>query len=327
MAHRMREKCRGLLAALAFLCGAMAWNAHAEYPDRPIKLVIPYTAGGPADVLGRIVAQRMGVALGQTVVVENKPGAGLTIGTEYVSNAKPDGYTLLLGAASMLVESPAGRKPEQNLNDFAPISVIGTFPAVAVVNAELPVHDVKGLVDYVKAHPGEVNYGSSGIGSLTHLAGALFVNMAGAEMTHVPYRGINEALNDLVAGRVQVVFPGAPVGLPLSEKGRVRALAVTGAQRTEVAPSLPTLAESGLPGYAVNPWYGVLAPAGTPQPIISRWHTELLRILQDPEIKKRWLILGADAVYSETPEAFGQMMRTEADRWARLIKEANIQLQ
>lgn len=327
MAHRMREKCRGLLAALAFLCGAMAWNAHAEYPDRPIKLVIPYTAGGPADVLGRIVAQRMGVALGQTVVVENKPGAGLTIGTEYVSNAKPDGYTLLLGAASMLVESPAGRKPEQNLNDFAPISVIGTFPAVAVVNAELPVQDVKGLVDYVKAHPGEVNYGSSGIGSLTHLAGALFVNMAGAEMTHVPYRGINEALNDLVAGRVQVVFPGAPVGLPLSEKGRVRALAVTGAQRTEVAPSLPTLAESGLPGYAVNPWYGVLAPAGTPQPIISRWHTELLRILQDPEIKKRWLILGADAVYSETPEAFGQMMRTEADRWARLIKEANIQLQ
>jgi tripartite-type tricarboxylate transporter receptor subunit TctC len=314
------------LALSAGLLGIIPAIAAAEYPERAITLVIPYTPGGPADVLGRYVAQQASTTFGQPIVVENKPGASLTIGTDYVSRAKPDGYTLLLGAASMLVQSPAGRTPRQNLEDFAPISVIGNFPTVLTVNPKLPVNNVKELVGYVKAHPDEVYYGSSGVGSLTHLAGALFEHMAGLKMTHVPYRGVNEAMNDVASGQIQLAFPGAPIGLPLAKTGRVRALAVTSAERTATDPTLPTVAESGLQGYAVNPWYGLLAPAGTPRPIIDRWHAEVQRILRDPEVKKHWLTLGADPTYSETPGAFAAMMREESERWADLIESANIQL-
>jgi tripartite-type tricarboxylate transporter receptor subunit TctC len=301
--------------------------ARAEYPDHPIKLVIPYTPGGPADVLGRIVAQKMGVALGQSVVVENKPGASLAIGAEYVAKSRPDGYTLFLGAASMLVESASGRKPQDNLRDFAPISTIGTFPLVVMVNQDLPIRTVQDLIAYARAHPGKTDYGSSGIGSLTHLAGALFVHMANVDMMHVPYRGVNEALNDLVAGRVQVVFPGAPVGLPLARAGRARAIAVTGSERSATDPSLPTVAEGGLKGYAVNPWYGILAPVGTPQAIIDRWHGEMVKIMQSEDVRQRWLTLGADAVYSKTPAEFEALMRSEAAKWAELVRAAHIDLQ
>jgi len=314
------------LALSAWLLAAVPGLATAEYPERPITLVIPYTPGGPADVLGRYVAQKIGATFGQPVIVENKPGASLTIGTDYVSRAKPDGYTLLLGAASMLVQSAAGRTPQQNLRDFTPISVIGTFPTVLTVNPKLPVNNVQELIAYAKKHPDELYYGSSGIGSLTHLAGALFEHMADLKMTHVPYRGVNEAMNDMASGQIQLAFPGAPIGLPLAKTGRVRALAVTSPERTATDPSLPTIAESGLQGYAVNPWYGLLAPTGTPRPIIDRWHAEILRVLQDPEVKRHWLTLGADPAYSKTPEAFASMMRDESERWAELIQSANIQL-
>jgi len=315
-----------MLALSACLLAMSPAFAAAEYPERPITLVIPYTPGGPADVLGRYVAQKAGAAFGQPVVVENKPGASLTIGTDYVSRAKPDGYTLLLGAASMLVQSAASRTPQQNLRDFTPISVIGTFPTVLTANPKLPVNNVQELIAYAKKRPDAVYYGSSGVGSLTHLAGALFEYMADLKMVHVPYRGVNEAMNDVASGQIQLAFPGAPIGLPLAKTGRVKALAVTSSERTATDPTLPTVAEAGLQGYAVNPWYGVLAPAGTPQPIIDRWHAEILRIMQDPEVKQHWLTLGADPAYSKTPQEFGSMMHQEAARWAELIKSANIQL-
>jgi tripartite-type tricarboxylate transporter receptor subunit TctC len=311
-----------ILAALG-----LSVPARAAYPEHQIKLVVPYTPGGPADILGRIIAEKMSAVLGQPVIIENKPGAGLTLGADYAARAKPDGYTLFLGAASMLINSSPGRTPEQNLRDFTAITTIGTFPEVVVVNRELPVTTIPELIAYAKAHPGDLNYSSSGVGSLTHMAGALFTNMAHIDMLHVPYRGINEALTDLLGGRVQAAFPGAPIGLPLAKGGRVRAIAVTGSQRTAIAPDLPTVAESGLPGYDVSPWYGVLAPVGTPPEVIARWHDEIVRIMQTDEIKQRWLTFGADAVYSKTPQDFSTLMQNETLKWAKLVKEAGIKLQ
>jgi tripartite-type tricarboxylate transporter receptor subunit TctC len=312
---------------LAVAAGLLPVAARAAYPDHQIRLIVPYTPGGPADILARVIAQKMTLALGQSVIIENKPGAGLTIGSDYVARSRPDGYTLLIGAASMLIASTPGRTPEQSLRDFAPISEIGTFPEVVVVNRDLPVHNVAELIAYARSRPGQVNFGSSGIGSLTHMAGALFGQMADLKLVHVPYRGINEALTDVVAGRVQIAFPGAPIGLPLARSGQVRAIAVTGAQRSASAPDLPTVASEGLAGYDVSPWYGVMAPRGTPPAVITLWHTEIVRIMQTPEVKQRWLTLGADTVYSKTPEAFGALMQAEASKWARLVKDAGIKLQ
>jgi tripartite-type tricarboxylate transporter receptor subunit TctC len=316
-----------VLLCVAMVGGVSPIAAQAAYPDHQIRLIVPYTPGGPADILARVIAQKMTLTLGQSVIIENKPGAGLTIGSDYVARSRPDGYTLLVGAASMLIASTPGRTPAQSLRDFAPISEIGTFPEVVVVNRDLPVHNVAELIAYARARPGQVNFSSSGIGSLTHMAGALFGQMAGLKLTHVPYRGINEALTDVVAGRVQIAFPGAPIGLPLAKSGQVRAIAVTGAQRAASAPDLPTVASEGLPGYDVSPWYGIMAPKGTPPDVIKLWHTEIVKIMQTPEVKQRWLTLGADTVYSKTPEDFETLMQAEATKWARLVKDADIKLE
>ena len=321
---RRRLSCAALVMLAATI---LPPAARAAYPDHQIKLVIPYTPGGPADILGRFIAQKMTLALGKPVIVENKPGAGLAVGADYVASSRPDGYTLLEGAASMLIASSPSRTPEQNLHDFVPISLFCAFPEVVVVNRDLPVHNVQELIAYARANPGKLDYGSSGIGSLTHMAGALFVQMAGIDMLHVPYRGINEALTDVMAGRMQAAFPGAPIGLPLDKNGQVRALAVTGAQRTASAPNLPTVAEAGLAGYDVTPWNGVLAPAGTPQAVIALWHDEMVRIMQTDEVKQRWLALGADPIFSKTPQDFETLMRNDVVKWAKLVKDADIKLQ
>ena len=251
-----------IIAASAVIATA----AHADYPDRPVKVVVPYSPGGPADLLGRYVAQRLSASLGQPFVVENKPGAGLVIGAEYVAKSVPDGYTLFVAASSMLIDSGSRmRTPADNLKDFAPISLVGSFPLVLVASPSLPVNNVRETIEYVKRRPNDVYYGSSGNGSLTHLAGELFGQMTGLKMVHVPYRGINEALTDMLANRVQFAFAGAPIALPQAKSGKVRALAVTSAARTSSAPELPTIAEDGLPGYDVTPWYGMVAPAATPR--------------------------------------------------------------
>jgi tripartite-type tricarboxylate transporter receptor subunit TctC len=311
----------------AVLAAALSGAALAAYPDRQVKLVVPYTAGGPADIIARLLAQRLTMKFGKPVFIENHPGAGLAAGADYAARSRPDGYTLFVGAASMLIASTPGRTPEQNLRDFTPISQTGTFPEVLLVNKDLPPKTTKELIDYAKAHPGQVNYGSSGIGSLTHMAGALFAHSAGIDMVHVPYRGINEALTDLIAGRVQAAFPGAPIGLPLARDGQVRALAVTGAERSSSDPDLPTVAESALPGYDVSPWYGVLAPASAPSDVIDLWHAQIADAMQAPDLKQRLLSLGADPVYSKTPADFETLMRAETEKWAKLVQDAHIQLQ
>jgi tripartite-type tricarboxylate transporter receptor subunit TctC len=319
---------RHFLRSVTMLGGAvLSGAAYAEYPDRLMRLVVPYTAGGPADIIARLLAQRLSGTLGQSIVIENRPGAGLVAGANYAAHARPDGYTLFVGAASMLIASTPGRTPEQNLHDFAPISQTGSFPEVVIANLDLPVKTTAELIAYGKQNPGKLSYGSSGIGSLTHMAGALFAHQTGIDMMHVPYRGINEALTDVVAARVQLAFPGAPIGLPLARSGQVRALAFTGAQRSASDPDLPTVAESGLPGYDVTPWYGVLAPARTPPEVIAVWHTQITAAMQMPDMKRHLLSLGADNVFSKTPDSFATLMRAETDKWARLVQDAHIQLQ
>ena len=312
---------------LAMLITGLPRLALAEFPDRPIKLIVPYTPGGPADLFGRFIAVKLGQTWGQQVVVENRPGAGLSVGPELVARAAPDGYTLLLGASSMFVDAGSGgRSPADNLKDFAPVSLVGSLPLVVVASNSLPVANVKELIDLARARPGQLNFGSSGIGSLTHMAGALFVQLTGAKLVHVPYRGINEALVDLTAGRVQIAFAGAPIALPQVKAARMKALAVTGAERSGQAPELPTVAESGLAGYDVTPWYGVMAPAGTPAAIVTRLHREIAKVVQSAEVQDKWKSWGADASYSKTPEEFAGVMRAEAAKWDRVVKGGLVKL-
>jgi tripartite-type tricarboxylate transporter receptor subunit TctC len=274
------------------------------------------------------VAAKLTASLGQPFVVENKPGAGLVIGADYAAKSAPDGYTLFVAASSMLIDSGSRqRTPADNLKDFACISLVGSFPLVLIANPSLPVHNVRETIEYVRKRPNDVYYGSSGNGSLTHLAGELFDQMAGVKMVHVPYRGINEALTDLLANRVQFAFAGAPIALPQMKTGKVRAIAVTSLARTASAPELPTIAEDGLPGYDVTPWYGIVAPAATPAPIIDKLHREIVRIMQGADVKDRWTNWGADPTYSKSPEEFAALMRSEAAKWAKLLGEGRIKLE
>ena len=305
-----------------------ATSARAEYPDHPVKIVIPYSPGGPADLLGRYVGTKLTASLGQPVVIENKPGAGLVVGAQYAAKSAPDGYTLFLAASSMLIDTGSrGRTPADNLKDFACISLVGTLPLVVITNATVPVHNVREMVDYVRKRPSEVNYGSSGNGSLTHLAGEVFNQMTGLKMVHVPYRGINEALTDLIGNRVQFSFAGAPIALPHAKTGKVRALAVTSVTRSASAPELPTVAEDGLPGYEVTPWYGLVVPAATPATIVNRLHRETVRVMQAVDVKERWIQWGADPTYSKAPEEFSALMRSETAKWAKLLSAGSIKLQ
>ena len=315
-----------LAACAVILLGVTA--ARAAYPERPVRVVIPYSSGGPADLLGRYVAGKLAASLGQPFVSDNRPGAGLVVGAQYAANSTPDGYTLFLAASSMLVPTGSrARTPADNLKDFACISLVATLPLVVIANPSLPVQNGRDLTDYVRKRPNELHYGPSGIGSLTHLAGELFDQMAGTRMVHVPYRGINEALTDLMGNRVQLSFAGAPIALPLAKGGKVRALAVTSSARTASAPELQTIAESGLPGYSVTPWYGLVAPAATPAPVIKKLHQDVVRVLQQADLKERWLALGADPTYSKSPEEFAGLMRSETAKWAKLVGQGRIKLE
>ncbi len=313
----------------AALCG-LSLSARADYPDRPVKVIVPYSPGGPADLLARVVAQKLGASMGQTFVIENKPGAGLVVGAEAAAKSAADGYTLFVAASSMLMDSGGGgarRTPEDNLKDFAPISLIGSLPLVAIVNPSLPVQNARDLLEYARKRPGEINFGSSGAGSLTALAGELFNTMGGVKMVHIPYRGINEAVADLMAGRVQVAFAGAPIALPNVKAGKVRAIAVTSLARTSGAPDLPTVADNAaMPGYEVNPWYGFVATTGTTAPIVNRLHAEINKILQQPDVKERWIQWGAEPVGSKSPTEFATLMRNETNRWAKMRAEGKVKM-
>jgi tripartite-type tricarboxylate transporter receptor subunit TctC len=314
------------LLAMASLSAATLATAQ-NFPNRPIRLVVPFSAGGAADVPGRILTQKMTEALGQQVIVDNKPGAGSTIGAESVAKAPPDGYNLLMISNTHFVSAALYKKLSyDSVADFAPVTQVTTAPNVIVVHPSLPVKNVKELIALAKAKPGKIDYASSGNGSTQHLTGALFTKMAGIDMMHIPYRGSGPATADLLSGQVTVGFPGIAGMLPQIRAGKLRALAVTGSKRSPELPDVPTVAEAGVKGYDVTAWFGVAAPKGTPRDVIVRLHTELLKILKTPEVQKQLLSAGQEVAWQETTEQFGEMLKVEAAKWARMVKESGAQV-
>src|SRR5580693_8392261 len=316
---RLSKMSRGMMAILMALAAPLAASAQ-DYPTRPVVLVSPFPPGGSVSLVARIVAEKMGETLGQSIIVENRGGAGGTIGARLVAKSPPDGYTLLLGYTGTLAIGPslyanAGFEP---LNDFAAIGRIGSAPTMLVVHPSLPVHSVAELIAYAKANPGKINYGSAGIGTVGHLAGELFATMAGLKLTHVPYKGTGPAITDLLGGHIPMMFTPIPTAHGQAEAGLLRALAVTSAQRSSLLPDLPTVAESGLPGYEAALRYGLVAPAATPRPIVERLNKELRVALMADDVRQRLAADGAEVLPS-TPEEYAADIDREETTWSKVV--------
>jgi tripartite-type tricarboxylate transporter receptor subunit TctC len=307
------------LAALLALSASCVWAQ--EYPTKPIRLVVPFPAGGTTDILAREVGQYLSVSLGQPVVVDNRPGAGGNIGADLVAKSPPDGYALLMGTVGThaINASLYAKMPYDHVKDFAPVVLVAGVPNVLEVNPAVPVNSVADLIKLAKAKPGQINFASSGNGTSIHLSGELFKTMAGVDMTHVPYKGSAPAIADLIGGQVQVMFDNLPSSLPQIKAGKLRAIAVTSAQRAPALPNVPTIAESGLPGFEASSWFGILAPAGTPKQIITRINADVNRWLQGADAKEKLPAQGAVAA-GGTPEQFAAHIRAETDKWAKVVK-------
>ena len=314
---RARVLFAGLLAIGA------AHLAAQEYPSRPIRMIVPLAAAGAMDTVARSLGQKLGDALGQTVVVDNRGGGGGSIGAELAMQAAPDGYTVIMMSATSVIHPLMYKARYDTSRDFAPVSQVTTQPYVIVINPALPIRSVAELVAYAKSNPGKLNYASSGNGSLIHLTGELFKFASGTAMVHIPYKGIGAAYPDLIAGNIQLTFGSIISALPHIRSQRLRALAVTGATRAKASPELPTVAESGVPGFAVTQWYGVFAPAGTPRPIVDRLHTEIIKALQLPDLISRLTADGAETV-GNSPQQLAEHVKTEREKWAKVIKQAGI---
>jgi tripartite-type tricarboxylate transporter receptor subunit TctC len=314
---------RSLLPLFALAC--MSTAAAQTYPSKPIRFIVPFPPGGGNDTMARAFGQKMSEGFAQPIVIDNRPGAGGNIGAETAARALPDGYTVFLGGVGSHGINPnlQLKLPYDPLKDFAPISLIASAPLVIVVPPSLPIKSVSDLVQLAKARPGELNYASSGTGTIAHLSAELLNSMAKIKLEHVPYKGTGPALTDLLAGRVQVMFNSAVSILPQVRSGKLRALAMTAAKRSAAMPDLPTVAESGVPGYEAASWYGVLAPAGTPRPIMEKLNSEIVRIARTPEVRERLAADGADPVGS-SPEEFAAYIKLELTRWARVIDQARI---
>jgi len=309
---------------LAFLLTGLLIASQAlaqSWPSRPVRVVVPLGAGGFADVPARILAPRLAAATGGTFYVENRPGAGSTIGADFVAKSDPDGHTLLFTATPHVISAHLYRNMRYDaLNDFAPVALTASGPYALVVNAQLPVNSVRELIAAAKAAPGTIDYASSGNGSAQHLVSALFASMAGIQLNHVPYKGSGQAMQDLVSGQVKVSFAGIPNVLTHVRSGRLKALAVSTAQRWPDLPDTPTVAEAGVPGYEATLWLCVLAPARTPADIVKRLSEEIAKALQDPEMVKNLRAAGIAPTYMG-PEAFGPFMRAEHEKWGKVVKQ------
>jgi len=307
---------------LGLLLAAAAAGAWAQgYPARPIRIVVPFPAGGATDILAREAAQKLTEVWGQPVIVDNRPGAGGNIGSELVARAAPDGYTLEMGTVGThaINASLYAKMPYDHVRDFAPVILVASVPNVLVVNPALPVNSVQELIAYAKANPGKLNFASSGSGTSIHLSGELFKVMAGVQMTHIPYKGSAPALQDLIGGQVQLMFDNLPPSLPQIKGGKLRALAVTSAVRAPALPDVPTVAEAGLPGFEASSWFGILAPAGTPPEIIAKLNAEIAKWLASPEAKEKMLALGANAA-GGSPEDFARHIAAETAKWQKVVK-------
>ena len=317
----MRPGSRLPAIALAFVLAA-GHAAHAQtYPSQPIKMIVPFTAGGTTDILARTIGQKLGESLHQPVIVENRPGAGGNIGADAVAKAKPDGYTILMGTigTQAINASLYSKMPYDSARDFAPITLVAIVPNVLMVHPSVPAKNVAELVALAKAKPGQLNFASSSTGGSPHLSGEMFKQMTGVDIVHVPYKGSAPAITDLLGGQVTLMFDNLPSGLPHVKAGKLRALGVTSAKRSPAAPDIPTIAESGVPGYEVDSWFGILAPAGTPTEIVNKLNAEIVRILKLPDVNDRLAEQGAQAV-GDTPQHFAEHIRKETAKWAKVVK-------
>ncbi len=325
MKHLDTLERRRVIQALGLALALSAGGAMAQaWPAKPITLIVPFPAGGTTDVLARALADKLTQSLGQTVIVESKPGAGATLGADFVSKARPDGYTLLVGAVHHTIASSVYKKlPYDFQKDLAPITTIAMVPNVLVVNASTPVKNVAELVTMLKAKPGTYNYGSNGNGTAQHLIGTQFENMTGTNVAHIPYKGSGPLVTDLLGGQITMTFDTVTPVLQHIRSGKLRALAVTTAQRSTALPDVPTLDEAGLKGFAIGTWFGVLAPAATPKDILARLNTEMVKAIQSPEFRKRMDEIGAEPI-GNSAEQMAAQIKAETEKFARLVKEAKV---
>ena len=302
--------------------------AGAAYPDKPIRMIMPYPAGGSIDTAGRAVAQKVADTFGQQIVIDNRTGAGGVIGTETAARAVPDGYTLVIGGTGTLALSPhLHRKlPYDPVRDFAPVTMLIASPYVIVVHPSVAANSVRELIALAKAKPGQINYASGGAGSAPHFASEMFNAAVGVKLTHVPYKGSTPGVIDLIGGQVQVMFTGIPSVLAYIKSNRVRALAVTGKTRTTALPDVPTVIESGVPGYVVSPWFGLLVPARTPPAIIATLHRETVKVLRSPALLERFATEGVDPV-GDTPEHFAAYIKEEIVKWGKVVKDTGMRVE
>jgi tripartite-type tricarboxylate transporter receptor subunit TctC len=315
------------LACLA--CAWLAANALAQtnYPTRPIRLIVPFPPAGATDILSREVMQRLSQRLGQQIIVENHPGASGTIGCEIVARAAPDGYTLLMATTSTHSIEPllASKLPYDPVKDFAPVSLVATSANVLVVPVTLPANSAKELIALARAKPGTLNFGSSGTGSIVHLTGEMFRSRAGVDIVHVPYKGTQLVVPDLVNGQISIMFDNIVSAMPNLKSGRVKAIGISSLQRSPLLPEVPPIAESGLPGFEATAWFGVYAPAATPKDIVAKVSRELAAALRTPESRQRMAVLGAEPVGS-TPEDMSRIVEAETAKWARVVRDAGIKI-
>jgi len=304
---------------------ALAWpsfvDAAESFPSKPARLVVPFPPGGPLDAVGRAIADKLTQMWGQSVVVDNKPGAGGNIGADFVAKSPPDGYTVVMGALSTHAVNPSlyPKMPYDAAKDFAPITLVAVTPNVLVVNPTLPVNSVRELIAYAKANPGKLSFGSGSNGSAGHLAGELFKVDTGADMVHIPFKGGAPAMQSLLAGETQLMFDNLANSMPQVKAGKLKALAVTTAQRSKLAPELPTMAEAGVPGFDIATWFGLLAPAGTPSDVIAKWNADVTKVLSAPDMRERLAAQGAEAA-PMTPTQFASFIDTELVKYARIVK-------
>ena len=311
------------------LAAASATAAHADaYPTRPIRLIVPFAAGGGNDTVARLVGDSLGKRLGQAVVVDNRPGAGGVVGAEAAARAPADGYTLFLGGVGSHAINPNLHKdlPYDPIKDFAAVSLLASAPLILVVHPSVPAQSVQELIAYAKSHPGKLNYASNGNGSSSHLAAVMFASMTGTDMVHIPYKGLSPALTDLLSGQDQLMFSSVVAILPHVRAGKLRALAVTSRKRMALLPDIPTIAESGVANYETSSWYGILAPAGTPPEIVRRLDDEIVEVLAQDDVRKALAREGAEPV-GDTPEEFTAFIRAEKQRMGDVIKSSKLVVQ
>ncbi len=317
---------------IAALCACASWNAAAQaasthYPNKPLRLIVPFAPGGSNDIMARIIGQKIGESVAQQVVIDNRGGASGIIGTDLAAKAAPDGYTLLMMSLTLAVNPSLFKKlPYDTNKDLAPVSLVASAPLILVVHPALPVKTVKDFVAHAKANPGKLNFGSGGPGTTPHLAGEMLKSMAGLQMTHVPYKGGGPALADLVGGQLQLMLENIPSTLPHVKSGRLRVLALSGLKRSALVPEVPTLDEAGLKGYDIVGWNGFFVPAGTAHVIVSKLHAETLKALALPDIKDRLSGMGAEGV-GNTPAEFAAFFKAEIAKWAQVVRSAGLRVE